>query len=88
MAKIIKHKNSPVSHTILIKNTPQAHKIFGIKNAPNLSDDELSGSSGLKEILDTEESLGEDIPKDVKGVLEDINTSDLAFSDINLGKGI
>ena len=72
LAKIIKHKNSPVSHTILIKNTPQAHKIFGIKNAPNLSDDELSASSGLKEILDTEESATEDIPEDVRDLINDI----------------
>ena len=42
LAKIIKHKNSgKVSHTILIKNSPQAHKIFGVMNPPGLQNEVL-----------------------------------------------
>ena len=74
LAKIIKHKNSSVSHTILIKNTPEAHKIFGIKNAPAFKEEELLHTTGeehhepnTNEILDFEP-------------IEE-NTPDLAFSD-------
>ena len=69
LAKIIKHKNSPVSHTILIKNTPEAHKIFGIKNPP--STPSQPGGSHFQdissEILDFES--------------KNENTPDLEFSD-------
>ena len=69
LAKIIKHKNSPVSHTILIKNTPEAHKIFGIKNPP--STPSPPGGSHFQdissEILDFES--------------KNENTPDLEFSD-------
>jgi hypothetical protein len=73
LAKIIKHKNSSVSHTILIKNTPEAHKIFGIKNAPAFKEEELHTTGeehhepNTNEILDFE-------PREE-------NTPDLAFSD-------
>ena len=72
LAKIIKHKNSPVSHTILIKNTPEAHKIFGIKNPP--STPSQPGGSHFQdissEILDFES--------------KNENTPDLEFSDKQL----
>ena len=35
LAKIIKHKSTPGRHTILIKNTAEARRLFGIKNAPS-----------------------------------------------------
>ncbi len=34
LAKVINHKDSPVSKTVIIKNTPKAIKVFGIKNVP------------------------------------------------------
>ena len=71
LAKIIKHKNSSVSHTILIKNTPEAHKIFGIKNAPAFKEEELHT---------TEEELHEPNTNEILEPRVE-NTPDLAFSD-------
>ena len=73
LAKIIKHKNSPVSHTILIKNTPEAHKIFGIKNAPSTTSVNagLESANGSSEILDFDT------------INENTQAQDLAFSDID-----
>lgn len=73
LAKIIKHKNSPVSHTILIKNTPEAHKIFGIKNAPSATSVNagLESTNGSSEILDFDT------------INENTQAQDLAFSDVD-----
>ena len=73
LAKIIKHKNSSVSHTILIKNTPEAHKIFGIKNAPAFKEEELHTTEEELHEPNTNEIL------DFEPIEE--NTPDLAFSD-------
>ena len=73
LAKIIKHKNSSVSHTILIKNTPEAHKIFGIKNAPAFKEEELQTTEEENHEPNTNEIL------DFEPIEE--NTPDLAFSD-------
>ena len=56
IAKVLKHKDKPISHTILIKNTPEAHKLFGIRNAPNLAGSPLAISTPRtkEEILDIE----------------------------------
>ena len=65
--------NGNVQRTIVIKNTPEAHKIFGIKNAPAFKEEELHTTEkelhepNTNEILDFER--------------REENTPDLAFSD-------
>ena len=44
LAKIIKHKSTPGRHTILIKNTAEARRLFGIKNAPSPGNNNASSA--------------------------------------------
>ena len=46
LAKIIKHKSTPGRHTILIKNTAEARKLFGIKNGASPGN---NNDAGLQE---------------------------------------
>ena len=46
VAKIIKHKDTPGRHTILIKNTAEARKLFGIKNGASPGN---NNDAGLQE---------------------------------------
>ena len=34
IASVIKHSDSPIAQTVVIQNTPEAHKAFGVRNAP------------------------------------------------------
>ena len=81
LAKIIKHsRTSPVSHTILINNTPQAHKIFGVLNPPLPSANQntvFDQSANQKTALDNTANQNEII------VQEDITSEDLDFSDVD-----
>ena len=70
LAKIIKHKSTPGRHTILIKNTAEALRLFGIKNAP--SPGNQNDSTEPTPSLDLDNSL--------------IATTDLAFSDTEAEK--
>ena len=35
IARVVKHKDNPISQTVFIKNSPEAHKALGVRNAPN-----------------------------------------------------
>ena len=73
VAKIIKHKSTPGRHTILIKNTSEARKLFGIKSGPGLGNNgdavqqngEIGSTNSLINDLET----------------KNVNTPDLAFSE-------
>ena len=32
IARVIKHNDSPITQTVFIQNTPEAHKVFGVRN--------------------------------------------------------
>ena len=34
IARVLKHKDSPISQTVIIQNTHKAHQAFGVRNAP------------------------------------------------------
>ena len=67
LAKIIKHKSTPGKHTILIKNTAEARRLFGIKNAPSPGNNHGGGQDSSEPTLDLENGI--------------VATTDLAFSD-------
>ena len=52
LAKIIKHKSTPGKHTILIKNTAEARRLFGIKNAPSPGNNHGGGQDSSEPTLD------------------------------------
>ena len=69
VAKIIKHKDTPGRHTILIKNTAEARKLFGIKNGPS------DGNNNDAVLEDSSEEPTLDLDS------KNVATPDLAFSD-------
>ena len=69
LAKIIKHKSTPGRHTILIKNTAEARKLFGIKNGPS------DGNNNDAVLEDSSEEPTLDLDS------KNVATPDLAFSD-------
>ena len=77
IASVIKHKNKDIAQTVVIHNTPEAHRVFGVRNIPQKFLKSIRNIKNIKHSKDTSEQ------SEIIGY-EGRESSNLVFPDENM----